>query len=79
MKLTSQTPSSTSLIPRRWPARTVEALIRLRCMQMRPQSGDEEVAVVQGIGEFRQAVIGTWGGSVDFGGAFHVERPAFPR
>src|SRR6266700_2829541 len=31
-------PSSTSLIPTVWPARTVEMLIFLRCMQMLPQA-----------------------------------------
>src|SRR5215207_5379650 len=35
MKLTIQIPSSTSLIPSLWPARTVEMLIFLRCRQMR--------------------------------------------
>src|SRR5260370_40299222 len=38
MKLASQMPSSTSLIPRLWPASTVEMLILLRCRQMRPQA-----------------------------------------
>src|ERR1700724_1760315 len=37
MKLTSQMPSSTSLMPSFWPASTVEMLIRLRCRQSRPQ------------------------------------------
>src|SRR4051794_6284511 len=38
MKLTIQMPSSTSFMPRRCPARTVEMLTLLRCMQMRPQA-----------------------------------------
>src|SRR5580658_2683315 len=38
MKETSQMPSSTSLMPRVWPAKTVERLIFLRCRQMRPQA-----------------------------------------
>src|ERR1700722_20088765 len=37
MKLTSQMPSSTSLMPSFWPASTVEMLIRLRCRQSRPK------------------------------------------
>jgi hypothetical protein len=36
MKPTSQMPSSTSVMPSLWPASTVEMLIFLRCMQMRP-------------------------------------------
>src|SRR5882724_10949007 len=35
MKLASQMPSSTSLMPSFWPASTVEMLIRLRCRQRR--------------------------------------------
>ena len=35
-RLTIQMPSSTSLMPARGPAKTVEVLMRLRCMPMRP-------------------------------------------
>ena len=35
----------------RRPARTVETLMRLRCLPMRPGGGDEAVAIVEGIGE----------------------------
>ena len=38
MKLASQMPTSTSLMPSFWPASTVEMLIRLRCRQSRPQA-----------------------------------------
>src|SRR6266536_2603642 len=54
MKLTSQMPSSTSLIPTVWSARTVEMLIFLRCMQMRLRAGDENVAIMERIGEVGQ-------------------------
>jgi len=37
MKLASQMPSSTSLVPSFWPARTVEMLILFRCRQRRPR------------------------------------------
>ncbi len=73
MKLTIQMPSSTSLIPRRWPARTVETLKRFRCMQNSAACGDEDVAIVQGICEFGQAVITARRGRVELGGALHVD------
>jgi hypothetical protein len=48
-------------------------------MQMRPQAvtrtcGDENVAVVEGVGEVRQAGVGLPRRCVDVGGALHVER-----
>jgi hypothetical protein len=57
MKVTSQIPSSTSLMPSRCPARTVETLIFFRCKQIRPQAVDEDVAVVEGVFEDGEAPI----------------------
>ena len=36
--------------------------------------GDEDVAVVEGVGEIRQAAIGLGGRSIDVSGALHFER-----
>src|SRR5271166_3858331 len=40
--------------------------------------GDEDIAVVQGVGEVGQAVGGARRGRIDFGGALHVERLVRP-
>src|SRR5271165_4445111 len=40
--------------------------------------GDEDIAVVQGVGEVGQAVIRARRGRIDFGGALHVERLVRP-
>ena len=37
-------------------------------------SGDDDIAIVERIGQFRQSDVTARSGSVDFGGAFHVER-----
>jgi hypothetical protein len=52
MKLASQIPASTSLMPSFWPASTVEMLILLRCRANASASGDEQIAVVERIGQF---------------------------
>ena len=36
--------------------------------------GDEDVAVVEGVGEVRQAAVGLPRGSIDVSGPFHIER-----
>ena len=36
--------------------------------------GDEDVAVVEGVGEVRQAAVGLPRGSIEASGAFHIER-----
>src|SRR5208283_1976400 len=41
-------------------------------------SGDEDVPIVEGIGEVGQAVIGAARGGVEVGGAFHVGRFMWP-
>jgi hypothetical protein len=46
MKLTSQMPSSISLMPGLWPANTVEMFI-LWCRQSRPQAGTSVVKLVK--------------------------------
>jgi hypothetical protein len=51
-------PSSTSLMPSFWPANTTEMLIFLRCRQGASASGDDDVAVVEGMGQFGRAGIG---------------------
>src|SRR5262249_41597872 len=44
-------------------------------MQAEPSaSGDEKVAVVEGIGELGQAVIAAWGGHIELGRTLHGER-----
>jgi hypothetical protein len=45
------------LMPRVWPARTVERLIFSRCRRMRPAGRDENVAVMEGVGQTGQAAI----------------------
>jgi hypothetical protein len=47
MKLTSQMPSSTSVLPNRWSASTVEMLIFFLCMQMRPHAVQTSISLGQ--------------------------------
>jgi len=58
MKLTSQMPSSTFLIPSLCLAMMVEMLIFLRCMQMRPQAVTSASLSWNGV-DLRQAVVGS--------------------
>jgi len=53
-------PSSTSLMPSLWPANTVEALIRLRCRQSRPQAVTRKFAIVERMGQLGQAAARAW-------------------
>ena len=73
MKLTSQMPSSTSLMPTAWPARQVLKLIFLRYRHSRPQLVTTTVLSWNGIAEFLNALIRAAGRRVDLGRTFHVE------
>ena len=57
MKLTSQMPSSTSLIPRHWPARHSVDDDFLAVQTDAAAGGDEDVTVMQRVGEVRQTVV----------------------
>ena len=58
MKVTSQIPSSTSLMPSLCPAMTVEDVDFLSVDADTAAGGDEDVAVVEGIFEVGQTPIG---------------------
>ena len=56
MKLTIQMPSSTSLMPTRWPASVYEMLL-LAVHADATASGHEGIAIVQRVGQVGQANI----------------------
>src|SRR5882762_6811236 len=66
-------PSSTSLIPRACPAKTVLRFIFFAGKYDASEVGDVNDAVVKRISKFWQAAIAADGGSVDFRGALHVQ------
>ena len=78
MKLTSQMPSSTSLMPRLWPASTRRDVDLLAMHADAAAGGDEDVAVMEGIGEIGQAVIAARLRRIELGGALHGERLVRP-
>src|SRR5215469_11655196 len=53
----SQMPSSTSLMPRRWPASTCEMLMRVAVHADATAMGDQDLAVVQRIAALGQVAI----------------------
>ncbi len=71
-------PSSTSLTPRRWPARTVGDVDFPAVHTDAPAGGDQDVAIVERVCDVRQSVVWLAGGLVDVDGAFHVERLLWP-
>src|SRR5579859_2223609 len=66
--------SCTSLMPTACPAKTWLRLILIAPRQMRPHLRDHDGFVVERILDIRQAGVGTWGGVVNVGRTFHIER-----
>jgi hypothetical protein len=66
MKLTSQMPSSTSLMPSFWPASTSGDVDPLAMKAESPACGDDDVAIVEWIGELWQAINGGSQLRIDF-------------